>query len=658
MAPASFAESAGAAASRSVSSPLAVSVSGLSFQSRPAAERRNPSFAAMNTCASASGGSPRHSTRRMASPTPSTDAAATSGSSRELAPDYRGKCLYQSRKCENERALKRNGKAHNLCDEHRTKQNQHQRKFDAKKFSRKRRGDSDDDAATAAGAAAADNGEGDNDGRDSLDAGEARVQESEQVARSTRKRKGPVRESSMDGTAAAAAPAALPQRKIRRFDGAKIAGRRQSDRPVASEAPVVVPSTASGSLEGPSRLLQPPYYAAQHANPATHDHDRRLKEENVAHLHARVSSAPHPQYQYPQSFHEYAEPPAGSTFRPAPDASARSGPPNEFPGPRSAPLLPLAAIIGPSAGSRISPTRHAHQSAPRHGFSPSEHQRRYHRAEAGAEVSEPHSAPAERRGPFSPPEQFQQQFQPRPREYERHHQQYIPSQPTHRSLPPPTYARSMAPHAAPLARPHPFASSSGRQPHTSVSPRGVPVMHPSAHAISPHHPRLQAPPGYVLTVKHEYYGQAHASMRRDEQDEKQSASGDWHRARPQYSTSPPLGPGMYHPPGPSRILPPLAASAVQRALPSPSLVGPHRNLHAQHHQHHQGPHPSGPPPPFHHQHQRQHHPHCPQQQQQQPYTQTTGMTAATPMLPSLAPLRPRNPSLNPASRHFSPPTSI
>lgn len=60
---------------------------------------------------------------------------------------YRGKCLYQSRKCENERAVKRNGKPHNLCEEHRSKQNQHQRKFDAKKFSRKRRrgSDSDDD---------------------------------------------------------------------------------------------------------------------------------------------------------------------------------------------------------------------------------------------------------------------------------------------------------------------------------------------------------------------------------------------------------------------------------------------------------------------------------------------------------------------------------
>ncbi|KAG6952865.1 hypothetical protein JG688_00013075 [Phytophthora aleatoria] len=61
---------------------------------------------------------------------------------------YRGKCRYQSRKCENERAIKRNGKPHNLCEEHRSKQNQHQRKFDAKKFSRKRRRDSVSDEDT------------------------------------------------------------------------------------------------------------------------------------------------------------------------------------------------------------------------------------------------------------------------------------------------------------------------------------------------------------------------------------------------------------------------------------------------------------------------------------------------------------------------------
>ncbi|CAI5732109.1 unnamed protein product [Peronospora destructor] len=60
---------------------------------------------------------------------------------------YRGKCLYQSRKCENERAVKRNGQPHNLCEGHRSKQNQHQRKFDAKKFlwKRHRENESSDD---------------------------------------------------------------------------------------------------------------------------------------------------------------------------------------------------------------------------------------------------------------------------------------------------------------------------------------------------------------------------------------------------------------------------------------------------------------------------------------------------------------------------------
>ncbi|KAK1946397.1 hypothetical protein P3T76_001950 [Phytophthora citrophthora] len=52
--------------------------------------------------------------------------------------DYRGKCLYKTGKCVNERALKTSGTAHNLCDEHRNRQNQHQRKLDAKNRLHKR----------------------------------------------------------------------------------------------------------------------------------------------------------------------------------------------------------------------------------------------------------------------------------------------------------------------------------------------------------------------------------------------------------------------------------------------------------------------------------------------------------------------------------------
>lgn len=51
---------------------------------------------------------------------------------------FRGKCLYKTGKCTNERALKTSGAAHNLCDEHRRRQNEHQRKLDSKnRFSRK-----------------------------------------------------------------------------------------------------------------------------------------------------------------------------------------------------------------------------------------------------------------------------------------------------------------------------------------------------------------------------------------------------------------------------------------------------------------------------------------------------------------------------------------
>ncbi|RHY20781.1 hypothetical protein DYB26_004109 [Aphanomyces astaci] len=48
------------------------------------------------------------------------------------AGGYRGRCLYKTGKCENERALKTNGQAHNLCDMHRLRQNQNQRKLDGK----------------------------------------------------------------------------------------------------------------------------------------------------------------------------------------------------------------------------------------------------------------------------------------------------------------------------------------------------------------------------------------------------------------------------------------------------------------------------------------------------------------------------------------------
>ncbi|TYZ62913.1 hypothetical protein PybrP1_000342 [[Pythium] brassicae (nom. inval.)] len=59
-------------------------------------------------------------------------AAAVAAVASGVSGPYRGKCLYKTGKCPNERALKTSGAAHNLCDEHRRRQNEHQRKLDSK----------------------------------------------------------------------------------------------------------------------------------------------------------------------------------------------------------------------------------------------------------------------------------------------------------------------------------------------------------------------------------------------------------------------------------------------------------------------------------------------------------------------------------------------
>lgn len=68
-----------------------------------------------------------------------TSTVSTTGSTgNSNGGPFRGKCLYKTGKCANERALKTSGAAHNLCDEHRRRQNEHQRKLDSKnRFSRK-----------------------------------------------------------------------------------------------------------------------------------------------------------------------------------------------------------------------------------------------------------------------------------------------------------------------------------------------------------------------------------------------------------------------------------------------------------------------------------------------------------------------------------------
>ncbi|KAE9035155.1 hypothetical protein PR003_g494 [Phytophthora rubi] len=68
-----------------------------------------------------------HSSKRKADQM----SAATTGEPETKRP-YNGKCQYKTGKCFNERTLKRNGDAHSLCEEHRTKQNLIQRRSDRK----------------------------------------------------------------------------------------------------------------------------------------------------------------------------------------------------------------------------------------------------------------------------------------------------------------------------------------------------------------------------------------------------------------------------------------------------------------------------------------------------------------------------------------------
>ncbi|KAF0697878.1 Aste57867_11461 [Aphanomyces stellatus] len=73
-------------------------------------------------------------------PPPTAPCSLSSSSSPRAATTtplaFRGHCLYPSSTCELERAVKKNGKPHSLCDFHRARHNQQQRKFDAKKKGR------------------------------------------------------------------------------------------------------------------------------------------------------------------------------------------------------------------------------------------------------------------------------------------------------------------------------------------------------------------------------------------------------------------------------------------------------------------------------------------------------------------------------------------
>lgn len=80
-------------------------------------------------------------TRRVAVAPPPSSMGSGSASSSSLPPHVQEQqemlCRYRNKKCTNPRATKRNGDRHNLCERHRAKANQNQRKLESKRRTQK-----------------------------------------------------------------------------------------------------------------------------------------------------------------------------------------------------------------------------------------------------------------------------------------------------------------------------------------------------------------------------------------------------------------------------------------------------------------------------------------------------------------------------------------
>ncbi|KDO35521.1 hypothetical protein SPRG_00368 [Saprolegnia parasitica CBS 223.65] len=59
--------------------------------------------------------------------------SSSTSSANAVRAGFRGKCRYKSGRCPNERTLKFNGEVHTMCEEHRIRHNNNQRKSDMKR---------------------------------------------------------------------------------------------------------------------------------------------------------------------------------------------------------------------------------------------------------------------------------------------------------------------------------------------------------------------------------------------------------------------------------------------------------------------------------------------------------------------------------------------
>lgn len=667
--------------SRSAKSPLAVSVSGPAFHA-----------SALEVVASSQARSPRSSSNnksRMASssaPTPS------------LKREFRGKCLYQSRKCENERALKRNGKAHNLCDEHRSKQNQHQRKFDAKKFSRKRRrGSSDEGPAGDDDEYDDDNADGDDDETMSEDRRRPGGRRLDVKDTEALKHESPPPVSRSDKS----------QRKIRRFDGAKHAERRPYHEIETASQHQVKPeidAEQSGAADVRSSigLVRPAYVPEQYrGDPASYHHEQQQYQAREypprpPQQHEYITSHPGPEHQYHHSV-ATRDPEQSRYYHPAQETprGILATSPGVHPSPRTTsfvgrplvPLRPLSAIVS-TPSSRIPVGSQQEHLTGERGPTPEQvyrqaggRERERRHTDGGfdacvgfGEQRASYDGGSGEAGSYPPLYQAERSSYPPSRYPAAREASVVRSSSPHAlgTAYTPQYSPSelmaasiLVPGAAPVVR-HPrytepsvsggSASERGyHHHHTSVSPRGMPPMyHPSSYAISPHHARLQASgPSSASYLRAQQQMQSSA-----ERERRETRSSDLQRRH-----SPPSAAAAspYASTGTPRMLPSLAtqvstaissASAgsaqqfASKQAPTSRALPPARDLSSQHQQYRQ--------------HENQvisHHSQHQHQQQPQSRHHPAITPPAAPVLPSLAPFRSsRDPSKAASQQqHYSPP---
>lgn len=528
----------------------------------------------------------------------------------------------------------------------------------------------------------------------------------------------PERESSPPASRTSGAGAEKPQRKIRRFDGAKHAGRRpRHEMETTSQQPIKSEVDAMGGMSVRScvGLARPQYVSEQYReDPVTYQRQqsREYPPRPPPHGYSAIHSGPEQQHhqshlsvrELEQSgyYHPAQETPSGipgtsSGVHPSPRNSGFAGRPLR-------PLRSLSAIVS-TPTSRI-PVENQ-QEHPTGERAPTPEQ--MYRQVGGRERRhtddgfEARARFSERRASYDGGSRASEVgadagVRVYPHQYQAERSSYLPGR--YPTAPEASGVRLSSPHALETAYAPQYSQSElmaasilvpggaapvSRQPqytepsavsgatgagaaerghhtqhqHTSVSPRGMPPMYyPSSYAISPHHARLQ-PSGSSSASYLRAQQQMQISAERERRDNIRNSSELQRRHSPPSAVVSPYASASAPPP---RMLPSLATQVAAAISSAPAGSAPPPAFSSK-----PAPTPRGLPPAreFSGHHYQQYHQHDGQAIDQHHHQQSrhhhpgVTPTAAAPVLSSLPPFRSsRDPSK--ASReqlHYSTPAS-